>query len=147
MSSLTSDAIAINIFRAQRAAAEQQQGGERPSTAADVYDPTLDRVREVRPTLPAIVRPEVDARLLAILDARGAIGETVYVTYARKEQELGAVFATLPALEAMVMHRRLSEPQPGDELAEKFARLVVDRRSRLLAFLADARRREARRRR
>jgi hypothetical protein len=33
--------------------------------------------------------------------------------------------------------------KPGDELANKFARLTWERRGRLIGFLADARRREA----
>ena len=89
-------------------------------------------------------RPDtVDARLIAILDAPLAPGETAMVGYARKERELGAVFAAMSVFEARAMGARLANPKAGDELANKFARLTVARRTRLLVFLADARHRAA----
>ena len=98
----------------------------------------------VQPTAPAL-RPTAtsDERLVAILDAALAPGETAMVGYARKEHELGAVLAQLSVLESRAMHARLSCPKAGDDLASKFARLTTERRTRLLAFLADARRRAA----
>lgn len=84
-----------------------------------------------------------DARLITILDAPLAPGETVMTGFARKEYELGAVFAQLSVFEARAMRARLANPKAGDELADKFARLTIERRSRLLSFLADARRRAA----
>lgn len=89
-------------------------------------------------------RPQtVDARLIAILDEPLAPGETAMVGFARKEHALGAVFATLNVFESRAIHARLANPKAGDELANKFARLTAERRSRLLAFVADARRRAA----
>jgi hypothetical protein len=85
----------------------------------------------------------LDARLLAILDAPLAAGETFAAGYARKEAELGALLAPLAVADARSLHARLSTPRSGDELAAKFARLTTDRRGRLLAFLADVRRRQA----
>ena len=87
--------------------------------------------------------PTVDAQLISILDAPLAPGETVMAGFARKEHELGAMFARLGVLESRAMHARLANPKPGDELASRFARLTIERRSRLLSFLADARRRAA----
>lgn len=84
-----------------------------------------------------------DAELIAVLDAPLAPGETALAGYARKERDLGGLFAQLAVMEARAMHARLSSGRAGDELATKFARLVTDRRARLLAFLADARRRAA----
>ena len=84
-----------------------------------------------------------DVQLIAVLDAPLAPGETVQAGYARKENELGTLFARLTILESRALHARLANPRPGDELATKFARLVVERRARLLAFLSDARRRAA----
>lgn len=96
----------------------------------------------IRP--PDAPRPETtDARLIAILDAPLAPGETAMVGFTRKEHELGAVFARLNVFESRAMHARLANPKPGDELANKFARLTAERRARLLAFIADARRRAA----
>jgi len=96
----------------------------------------------IRPT--AAPRPEtLDARLIEILDAPLAIGETTLNGFARKETELGTLLATLSVLEARAMQARLANPKRGDELANKFARLTYERRARLIAFLADVRRREA----
>ena len=84
-----------------------------------------------------------DGTLIAILDAPLAIGETALIGYARKERELIAVLTTLSVLESRALHLRLSTPRHADELANKFARLTIERRTRVLHFLADARRREA----
>ena len=72
-----------------------------------------------------------------------ASGETVMVAHARKEGDLRDVFAGLTVLEARALHRRLERAAAGDPIAALFLRLAPDRRRRLLAFLADARRREA----
>ena len=109
--------------------------------ATSAYDPRANVVREVKPTIPPLARPELDAQLIAILDAPAAYGETVSAQFARKERELGGVFAALTAVESLAMQRRLEHAQPKDDLAQRFARLVIDRRNRLLAFLADRRRR------
>jgi hypothetical protein len=84
-----------------------------------------------------------DAHLLAILDAPLRDGEPAQVGFLRKEAELRGAFAGLPVLDARAILARLSNPRPGDRLAAKFAGLVVERRTRLLSFLADARRRAA----
>ncbi len=84
-----------------------------------------------------------DARLLAILDAPLFAGEAASVGFARKERELRGAFKQLLVVEAHLLHKRLANPARGDRLAEKFVRLTAERRSRLLQFLADARRRAA----
>ena len=84
-----------------------------------------------------------DAHLLAILDAPLSAGEPAQVGFLRKEAELRAAFAALPVLDARALHARLANPRPCDILAERFSRLTVERRTRLLAFLGDARRRAA----
>jgi hypothetical protein len=73
-------------------------------------------------------------------------GETIEAAYRRKERELTELFATLARGEAAALLKRLSDPRTEDALATRFARLVIDRRTRLLTLLADAPRREARRR-
>ncbi|MBA3460217.1 MAG: hypothetical protein H0T46_09680 [Deltaproteobacteria bacterium] len=96
----------------------------------------------IRPT--SAPRPDTaDARLVAVLDAPLGLGETTLAGYARKEHELGAIFASLSWQESRAMHLRLTNAKAGDELASKFARLTIERRVRLLNFLADARRRAA----
>ena len=83
-----------------------------------------------------------DARLLAILD-QDLSHEPAYVAFNQKEKQLGDAFAALPVFDQRALHARLSSLRPGDLLAEKFNRLAPERRTRLLNFLGDARRRAA----
>lgn len=90
--------------------------------------------------------PEATERQIAqILAAARLPGETIEAGFQRKEHELGELFATLTPLEARALHRRLSSASLGDvgEIGSLFSRLVPERRARLLAFLAGARRRYA----
>jgi len=114
--------------------AESRFGPRRPKLAR----PVVERApaREVG-TLDAAIERE----LLQIL--RAPASGTVRQAFHDKEHALGAVFARLPLQEARVLYHRLANPADGDVLAEAFARLVFERRVRLLAFLADARRRAA----
>ena len=98
----------------------------------------------IHPTAAArLLTATSDNRIISILDAPLAPGETAMAGFARKEHELGAVFAQLSVFESRAMHARLSHPKAGDDLANKFARLTIERRTSLLAFIADARRRAA----
>jgi len=103
--------------------------------------------RASEPSTPRLVTPtcdtSVDGRLIAILDAPFAAGETAHTGFQRKEHELGAAFAALSVSDSRNLHVRLASPKPGDTIAHKFARMTLERRTRLLNFLADARRREA----
>jgi len=103
------------------------------------------RTLSLRPSIAPANAPacNADAALLAILDAPLASGETAFAGFHRKEVELRAAFAALPVMEARALHGRLSNPRAGDVLAARFARLTIERRTRLLTFLAAARRREA----
>ncbi len=58
----------------------------------------------------------------------------------RKERELLMLLETLTAVEALTLRRRLACSRPDDALAMAFGRLVVERRTRVLAFLDDTRR-------
>lgn len=122
--------------------------GEGPATAradSTCYDPRADRTRQVAVAAPLVaVRAETEAQILAILAAPALLGETVSSQFQRKEHQLGSIFAALSLAESRALHRRLAIPQAGDALALKFARLVVERKNRLIAFLADAPRRAAR---
>ena len=91
----------------------------------------------------AIVASSYDARLAEIIAAVLTPGEHALVDFARKERELGEAFAVLPLLDRRALHTRLSNPKVGDPLPAKFARLTLNRRTRLIAFLGDARRRAA----
>jgi hypothetical protein len=120
-----------SIFRDARPRSSLGVARREPSPTIAIRPPT------------AAVPTTADAKLIAILDAPLATCETALAGFARKEHELGALFATLSVLECRALHKRLGNPQHGDELAHKFARLTLERRCRLLTFLADARRREA----
>ena len=84
-----------------------------------------------------------DAALLAVLTSPLHPGETAFGGYQRKEHALRAAFAALSVLAARALHARLSACRADDALALAFSRLTIERRTRLLTFLADARRREA----
>ncbi len=84
-----------------------------------------------------------EAALLEILDSASCPGETIARAFERKELELRAALARLTVAEARALHRRFQVAACGDILIERFTRLAVDRRLRLIAFLADAPRRAA----
>jgi len=110
------------------------------ATPSSVWSPPAEvAVRTVpEPPLDHLRAPIRDIVLRA-----QAAGETVLVAHARKEGDLRDLFAKLTVLEARALHRRLERVCDDDPLAALFQRLAPDRRRRLLAFLADARRREA----
>lgn len=100
--------------------------------------PIVESTPEVTETLP------VESILLEILALAPEPGETIEVAYRRKEHALADVLARLSRDDAALLHRRLLDPQADDVLAQRFQRLVVERRTRLLAILADVPRRRAR---
>lgn len=85
-----------------------------------------------------------DEAILVILESPPKPGETLEGLFRRREHALGSLFATLDVYEARALHRRLSLSFPDDPVAMRFARLIAERRRRLLAFLAEAPRRTAR---
>jgi hypothetical protein len=112
--------------------------------AADVPAARPPRVPDLPPLRTAIAAATAsDTALIAILDAPLDHGMTAREGFLRKEGELRAVFAALPVAAQRALHARLSNPRAADELATKFHNLTAERRTRLLNFLADARRREA----
>jgi hypothetical protein len=118
-------------------------------TTSSLTDPDDDDAPLVVARIPAraaimwpAIGPEIEQAILEILQAaRGQ--EIVSEAFRRKEQELRAVFVAFTPIEAGSLLRRLSNPGPGDVLAEQFGRLVVERKQRLLAVLASAPRRAA----
>lgn len=86
--------------------------------------------------------PSFECELLALLRRPVPAGQA-RDGFARKEREIGELFARLPVADAIALHKRLTCKAPDDDLVAAFARLVDDRRARLLTFLADARRRAA----
>jgi hypothetical protein len=124
---------------------EPGHGGE-PRAAETLADPAVPDASPAR--LPrrglGVGAPDaVDERLIEILEAPLAAGETAAVGFRRKEAAIVGVLATLTALESRALLARIRSARAGDPLVEKLGRLTAERRQRLLAFLADARRREA----
>lgn len=106
--------------------------------------PPVEQVVEV-PVAPVPVAAPLalDDQIFAILDEPAPEGVTASYAYREKEHALAAYFRTLSVADARALHRRLTIPSPDDALAMRFSRLVADRQARLVAVLADARRREA----
>ncbi|MDQ3370840.1 MAG: hypothetical protein M3680_35930 [Myxococcota bacterium] len=120
-----------------------------PTIAPPIEEETTkeDIVEHIDPEVTyAIEKMSCEHTIIDVLVTPPRYGETIEAAYRRKERELTELFANLGRGEAAVLLKRLSDPRTYDALATRFARLVVDRRTRLLALLADAPRREARRR-
>ena len=79
---------------------------------------------------------------IAILE-RPITNESAAAGHARKEAELKVLLGGLGVAGSRALHARLTRPADGDELARLIGRMVPERRLRLIAFVADARRREA----
>jgi hypothetical protein len=92
---------------------------------------------------PTFVEVALEQAILAALDASPSASETMLAGFQRKERALVQLFAQLSVSDARTLHRRLTLPVDSDPIASRFARLISERRARLIAFLADARRREA----
>ncbi len=86
---------------------------------------------------------EKEANLISILLAPLQHGETAHFGFARKEAELVTAFAAFTVNESRTVHARLANPRGNDPLAAAFMRMTYERRTRVIGFLADARRREA----
>ncbi len=85
----------------------------------------------------------IEASIIATLTRPLRPGENHQSGNANREAELQGVFATLDALQSAELLRRLDLDRPDDALARAFGRIVIERRTRLRAFLADTRRRQA----
>jgi hypothetical protein len=96
------------------------------------------------PTPPSTrVIADIETQLIDIIVAAPPPGFTVAAAHAAKEQALAIVLAELSAWQAWHLHKRLVNQRQEDPLARAFSRIIPARRARLLAFLGDARRREA----
>jgi hypothetical protein len=81
--------------------------------------------------------------IISVLTTRPVAGEQAAAAFQRKEVELRAILSKMSVLDAQELHRRLTLALADDPIAGQFARLTIERRVRLLAFLADAHRRHA----
>ena len=97
---------------------------------------------EPAPPDPPISAPSFETTLLESLRRPVPPGQA-RDGHAQKEHELGELFARLAIPDAMTLQKRLTRATSDDPLAIAFARLLEERRARLLRFLGDARRRAA----
>jgi len=108
-------------------------------------NPNATEATDDAPSLPApaaIVEVPCEAAILDVLF--GVVpGESAAAGFARRELALRELFATLTIAESRMLHGRLRRRAPGDRLAARFARLILPRQQRLLAFLTEAPRRAA----
>ncbi|MEJ7598539.1 MAG: hypothetical protein WKG01_11575 [Kofleriaceae bacterium] len=121
--------------------------GRQPAAAAAAPPPQPLLIAEVQRARPVSqhlgLTAERESAIAIALDTPVGVGETIDAFNRRKERSLGEAFAQLSVSEARILHKRLSMPELGDPIAARFARMITERRNRLLVFLADARRREA----
>jgi hypothetical protein len=120
-------------------AAMSRRDARRGAAAGDrIWEPPA----EVRadPAAARVALP-IEAEMIAIITRPIGSGEGHRLGHERKERELIALLDTLTPVEALVVRRRLAAARPDDAMAAAFSRLVVERRTRLLAFLDDTRRR------
>jgi hypothetical protein len=101
------------------------------------------RDQESKPEVARAATCSFEQTLLELVTAPLAPGEMAAAGYDRKEREIGKLFGTLGPVEAWTLHRRLANPLAEDPLATTFARMIPQRRLRLLAFLGDPKRRAA----
>jgi len=99
-------------------------------------------LHETRP--PEAHEPAIEAAILQALPRPLAPGEGHQIGNANRERELLELFANLDVMQSHHLGRRLDLDRPSDALAQAFRRMTIDRRGRLRAFIADARRRQAR---
>ena len=103
--------------------------------------PTAEKP-DVSTRAPAVRLTSPDEAILAALD-RVVPGETIAMSFARREVELRALFDGMSPEVSRCLARRLASKVCGDPVVDRFARLVPERRQRLLSYLEDARRRVA----
>jgi len=84
---------------------------------------------------------EMEAAIIATLTRALRPDESHQIGNDNREREVRAHFASLTRIEAYHLGRRLDLDRDNDALAVAFRRLIVQRRHRLRAFLADPRRR------
>lgn len=111
--------------------------------APAVEAPAIARLVLVPRTTATSISPEFERAITDVLASKPKLGETIDLAFRRIEREIAALFAQLTPVEARALKQRLELVRADDSLTARFNRLVAERRIRLLAFLGDARRREA----
>ncbi len=93
---------------------------------------------------PEDLEPALEAAIVGALTRPLAPGESHQAGNANREREVKELFASLDVVQAHHLGRRLDLDRPTDTLAQAVRRMTVERRVRLRAVLADARRRHHR---
>ncbi len=119
-------------------AARRAEAEAGPSLAAEA--PPL---RAVRPAPSHALSAAQVGALVQIITRPLEPGVTAQAGHAGKEHELRQFIDTLTSGEALALHTRLRVAAAGDEVVVAFARLLGERRDRLMAYLGDSRRRAA----
>lgn len=127
---------ALAPIPAEPAAAARVEAG--PSLAGEA--PPL---RAVRPAPSHALSAAQVGALVQIITRPLEPGVTAQAGHASKEHELRQFIDTLTSGEALALHTRLRVAAAGDEVVVAFARLLGERRDRLMAYLGDSRRRAA----
>ncbi len=121
---------------------------QRGGTASPIWEPVTPEPRAVPTTSEVLAasRPpqqltaDLEEKIMATLSRPLLPGEGHQLGNDNRERELRGLLVTLTPIQAFHLRRRLELDRNNDQLAVAFRRLVVERRVRLRAFLADPRR-------
>jgi hypothetical protein len=117
-----------------------------PPPRLTLVDPCAETmIVEAQPVVAplSIVRVALEHEIIAALDQGAMPGERTADAFRRKEHVIGNLFGSLSVDDSRCLHRRLTIPTQNDPIATRMNRLTPERKGRLIAFLADARRRAA----
>jgi hypothetical protein len=95
----------------------------------------IERHAPAKPALTVQMRSIIESEVARIIDAIPAHGESVQRAFDRKEHELRTLFQSLTRAESIALHSKLSVER--DNASSVLARLTAERRSRVLARLAE----------
>lgn len=99
-----------------------------------VDHPESDRAHAFKPVA-------LEREILAVFETERAGRDSRELAFNRKEYALGGLFAQQLPAESLALEERLRAAITGDAIAGHFRRLVGARQARLLASLADSRKR------
>jgi len=128
----------LRLVTRERPKADSAPGPIAPQVRAQAITPVET------PVAPSsIAQVALEQQILEELARPTAPGVSASEAFRDKELKLGALFASLSTADSRTLHHRLTCRKANDAIAMRFSRLVSERQARLLAFLADARRRAA----
>lgn len=87
----------------------------------------------------------LEGTLIALLVSPSDPRFTVREAYERKERALCEAIAAAPFIDVWTLHKRVTIGRSDDPFVAALQRLSPERRTKVVAFMADARRRDARR--